>query len=195
MVNDSIKWHPVVEVLKYEPGTVLEIMREFNLEDEPDGKMLAHLRANEGVTPDEITRAEGNSLVNTGKTRLGDLIIGTGQAFTNTRGVAGVGDSSTATTVGMVTLQAGSNTWYRGLDATWPQSSVGVLTASSTFGISDANYVWNEWCWAVATATVVPSATFNTATTTGVMLNRAVQALGTKVSGAIWTLNATVTIT
>lgn len=192
-MKDTIKWHPVVQVLKYEPGTVQEIIREFGLEDEPSGALLTKLRLEQGVDPDHITVAEGNSLVNNGKQRLGDLFIGTGQAFTATRGVAGVGDSATATTTTMTSLQAGTNTYYQGIDAA-PGSATGVLTAASTFGTANGNYVWNEWCWAVATASVVASSNFNTATTTGVMINRAVQNLGTKVSGAIWTLNATITL-
>lgn len=194
MSTDGIKWWPVVEVFKYEPGTVQDIMRQFNLEQEPSGTVLTDLRKNFGVTPDSIKVAEGNALVNNGRQRIGDLYIGSGQAFTTTRGVSGVGDSSTATAQSQTTLQAGSNTFYKGLDGA-PVSTVGVLTASTTFATNEANYVWNEWCWAIATATPVASATFNTATTTGIMVNRAVQALGTKVSGAIWTLNATVTLT
>lgn len=192
MSIDSIKWFPVVNVLKYEPGTVQEIERYFNLETEPDGATLAYLRTLHGVEPDSITVAEGNSLVNNGKQRLSDLFTGSGQAFTATRGVAGVGDSSTATTTGMTTLQAGSNTWYKGIDGA-AGSSTGVITASTTFQTTEGNYAWQEWCWAIATASPVASATFNTATTTGIMVNRAVQSLGTKVSGAVWVLQGTVT--
>lgn len=191
-VSDRIKWWPVVEVVKYNPDTVKDIMRTFDLVQEPNAAMMAVLEAEHGLQPDHITRAEGNSLVNTGKQRLSDLFIGTGQAFTAARGMAGVGDSSTATTTTMTTLQAGTNTFYQAITS-GPTSVTGVITASSQFGTADGNYVWNEWCWAIATAAPVSSATFNTATTTGIMVNRAVQNLGTKVSGAIWTLNGTVT--
>lgn len=193
-LNDSITWRPVVDVYKYSPETVREIMDTFGLEEEPSGSVLETLRREHGVEADSVSHAEGNALVNTGKQRLGDLFIGTGQAFTNTRGVIGVGDSSTATTSGMVALQAGTNTYYQGLDATYPTSTTGVLVANSTFASGNGNYVWNEWCWAIATAAPVGSSNFNTATTTGIMVNRAVQNLGTKVSGAIWTLQATITL-
>lgn len=194
-LNDSIKWHPVVDVFKYSPETVREIMDSFGLEEEPSGSMLEALRREHGVDADSISHAEGNSLVTTGKTRLGNLLIGSGAAaFSNSLGVIGVGDSSTATTAGMTTLQAGSNTYYQGLDATYPTNTAGVVVANSTFASGNGNYVWNEWCWAIATTTPVGSSNFNTATTTGVMLNRAVQNLGTKVSGAIWTLQATITL-
>lgn len=193
MAHDTIKWHPVVEVIKYDPDTVKDIMRTYGLETEPTAAMLADLQENHGLQPDKITVAQGNSLVNTGKQRLSDLFTGAGQAFTTTRGMAGVGDSSANPgVVTQTTLQAVTNTWYRAIDAA-PLSATGVITAASTFGTSDGNYVWNEWCWCIATAAPVSSATFNTATTTGIMVNRAVQNLGTKVSGAIWTLNGTVT--
>lgn len=196
-LNDSIKWHPVVDVFKYSPETVREIMDSFGLEEEPSGSVLEALRREHGVMPDEMAHAEGNSLSNVGKTRLGNLLIGSGAAaFTNALGVIGVGDSSTANGSPNVftSLQAGTNTYYQGLDATYPTNTVGVVVANSTFASGNGNYVWNEWCWAIATTTPVGSSNFNTATTTGVMLNRAVQNLGTKVSGAIWTLQATITL-
>ncbi len=128
--SDGVTWHPFVKVLKFDPDTVQDIITTYDLSVEPDGAMLADLMANDGLVPDNITEAAGNALVTVGKQRLSDLITGTGQAFTTTRGMVGVGDSSTATTAGMTSLQAGTNTYYQALDGA-PGSSSGVITARS----------------------------------------------------------------
>lgn len=192
-MRDSIKWHPVVRVLKYHPDTVQDIIRTYKLEGEPTGPMLRYFEEHHGLVPDDVFVAEGNSLVTTGLQRLGDLFTGSGTAFTSSRGMTGVGDSSTATTAGMTSLQAGTNTYYKALDGS-PSSSSGVISGTTTFQTSEANYAWNEWCWCIATTTPVSSSSFSTATTSGIMVNRKVQSLGTKTSGAIWALQATITI-
>jgi hypothetical protein len=189
-----MKWYPRFQVLKWHPETVREITAFLG--HEPNSMELMALTG----APDEITSGEGNSLVTVGLQRITSLITSnTPKPFSNTYGMAGVGDSSTATTAGMTALQGTASTgqYYVGLNASMPvQPTVGgVISATADFAGGVANYTWNEWCWAIATTTPVANSSFTTATTTGVMLNRAVQNLGTKANGAVWTLSAQVTIT
>jgi hypothetical protein len=196
MSVDGIKWHAHAKVIKYEPETVREITRGIGRE--PTGSDLRFLEARYGLVPDGVSEADGNLLTTAGLNRITNLIIGGGgQAFTNSRAVVGVGNSTTAATVSDADLGAAagsSNRWFQGVDASNPTQSNGVITCNTTFASADGNFAWQEWCWAVATAAPVASAVFNTATTTGVMLNHKVQSLGTKVSGAVWTLQATITL-
>jgi hypothetical protein len=190
--QDGIKWWPTATVEKYDAGTVRDIAAHLGITvPEVGGRELDFMRLHEGLIPDDILVVEGNALVAAGKTRIADLIIGTGQAFTQTRGVIGVGTSSTAVT-GSETALLGT-AYYKGLDQA-PGNTAGVISARSTFNAGEAEHAWSEWCWAIATAAVVPSTSFTTATTTGVMLNRKVESLGTKGAGAVWTLSASITI-
>lgn len=194
--TDGIKWHAFAKVLKYDPDTVAEITRVLG--HEPVGADLRWLEEHEGLRPDGIAEADGNLLTTAGLNRITNLIIGGGgQALTTSRSMAGVGDGTTAAAVtdGDLSAAAGStHRWFQAMDASNPTQSNGVLTGNTTFATGDGNFAWQEWCWAIATAAPVASAVFSTATTTGVMLNHKVQSLGTKVSGAVWTLQATITL-
>lgn len=206
--TDSIKWEPHARVLKYGPESVVEVIRYMdthNLRTQdrvgsaPTGPELRIMERRHGLTPDSIAEAHGNLLTTAGLNRITNLIIGGGaQAFTNSRAAIGVGDSTTTATAADAALGGNSSThsWWQAPDASNPTQANGVITCNSTFGISDGNFTagWQEWGWGIATAAVSANAVFNTATTTGVLLNHKVQNLGTKVSGAIWTLQATVTL-
>jgi hypothetical protein len=93
----------------------------------------------------------------------------------------GVGDSNTAFAIGQTDLQAASNKTRK--VATVSRAS-GVLTFTSTFTTSDANYEWVE------------TGTFN-ASSGGTMLSRKVESptLGTKVNTQTWVLTITATFT
>jgi hypothetical protein len=104
--------------------------------------------------------------------------------FNNANAHIGVGGGAGATggfAASQTDLQGASKT-RKAMDATYPQRSTNVLTFRSTFGTGDANYTWDEW------------AVFNAAAA-GVMMNRKVEALGTKTSSATWQLTVTVTLT
>jgi hypothetical protein len=192
---DTINWAPHAKVLKYDPDTVAEIAAELGRE--PSGSDLRRLEENEGLVPDSVVEAAGNLLTTAGLNRITSLIIGGGgQALTNSRMAIGVGDSSTAAAVGDVALGGNSSThsWWQGPDASNPTQSNGVITANATFASGDGNFAWNEWGWGIGTAAIVPGAVFATATTGGLLLNHKVQSLGTKSSGAVWTLQATITL-
>ena len=140
-----------------------------------DKFVLAH-----EIEPYEVRDVEGNLLVTAGLTALLTLLTGGGgTAFNAANAYLGVGDSNTAAVIGQTDLVAGANKTRAGMVATYPQVATNTVTFRSDFAA--ANYVWAEW------------GTFN-ASSAGTMLNRKVEALGTKASGT-WTLTVTITIT
>ncbi len=144
------------------------------------------------IRPAEMAEVAGNLATTAGLTRITSLIIGGGgQAATNTSARLGVGDSTTAATVADTDLGAASGSthrWFQVMDATYPQTSAGVITFKSSFGGSDGNFAWQEWCVDIGTPTVSSGATVN-----ATMLNHKIASLGTKASGT-WALTATLTI-
>lgn len=153
-----------------------------------------------GITSFELRRivgeaemsseVNGNLLLNEGIQRLEDLLIAAGgTSYNNANAYIGVGDSTTAEAATQTDLQASSNKFYKGMNATFPSRSSQTVTWQSDFTTSEANYVWNEWTIA-AGATSASGSGFTVGTTN---LNRKVASLGTKVSGT-WTLSGTVVI-
>lgn len=138
----------------------------------------------EVVKPYEVIDGEDNCLLNTGIDEMWDLVTGVVSGathiFDNAAATIGVGDSATAAAATQTDLQAASNKTYKGMEATFPTSTTQKVTLKSSFGSSDANYVWNEW--------VVKHAT------SAKCLNRKVSAMGTKVAGTTWTLEITITL-
>jgi hypothetical protein len=197
-MTDGIKWSAYARVIKYDPSTVAEITKV--LKREPTGADLRWLEEHEGLKADGISEAFGNLLTTAGLNRITSLIVGGGgQALTaNSRAMAGVGDGTTAAAVGDTDLSAAAGSthrWFQAMDTpTYPTQSNGVITGNTTFGINDGNFHWQEWGWGIATAAPVASAVFATATTSGVLLNHKIQDLGTKVTNAIWTHQATITL-
>lgn len=135
------------------------------------------------VKPYEVINFEGNILVTVGITLLLDLLIGAaGTVLSNGNARLGVGDSSAAESVGQTDLQAASNKLRKGMVGGFPAVASPKVTFQSSFGSSEANFTWAE------------VGTFN-AGSGGTMFNRKVQALGTKSSGATWTLTEDITFT
>jgi hypothetical protein len=132
-------------------------------------------------TPAEIVDVQGNLLVNAGIQLMMDLLIGAGgTVFSNANARLAVGDSSTAAAAGQTDLQAATNKMRKAMDATFPSRSGQTLTFQSTFGPTDAVWVWNEW----AVANSASGAT---------ILNRKVEGLGNHTTGT-WVLQVTITI-
>jgi hypothetical protein len=102
--------------------------------------------------------------------------------FNNANSYIGVGDSTTAFAVGQTDLVAATNKLRKAMDATYPQGASNVITWRSTFATGDANYAWQEW------------GVFN-ASSSGTMLNRKVESLGTKTSAQTWQFTVTLTFT
>jgi hypothetical protein len=141
----------------------------------------------------ETIDADGNLVTTAGLTRIMSLIIaGGGQGADNTHTRIGVGDSSTAAVIGQTDLQAAAGSTHRyfmTMDATYPSASAAVITAKATFASADGNFAWQEWCVDITSGT---AAAGNTVGAT--MLNRKVVSLGTKVSGSVWSLTITFTL-
>jgi hypothetical protein len=93
----------------------------------------------------------------------------------------GAGDSGDAFDATDTDLQAPTNKLRKGMDSTYPQRTVNVLTLRATFGTSEANWAWKEW------------GVFN-AVSSGTMLCRKVEALGIKVNTQSWEITVEVTV-
>lgn len=123
------------------------------------------------------------ALTNAGRNFIATDIIGESVTeFDNSNAHIGVGDSSTAFSASQTDLQAASNKLRKAMDSTYPQRSTNVLTFRSTFATGDANFAWNEW------------GIFN-ASSSGTMLSRKVESLGTKTSAQSWQITCTITVT
>lgn len=121
------------------------------------------------------------ALTNAGRDHLVQAGIGSAvTAFNNANAHIGVGDSSTAFAATQTDLQAATNKTRKAMDATYPSGAANVITFRSTFGTADANFAWNEW------------GVFN-ASTGGTMMNRKVEALGTKTNTQTWQFTVTLT--
>jgi hypothetical protein len=122
-------------------------------------------------------------LLNSGVNALVTLGVGSAfNAFDNANAYLGVGDSSAAFAVTQTDLQASVNKTYKAMDGGFPTLSAPAATFEATFGMSDANYAWNEW--------IVMNAAGG-----GTALNRKVESLGTKPNTQIWVLSVTLTFT
>ena len=185
---DSLKWYPRIEVAKWNPETMAAITAELGYT--PGFDELMQITG----APDDIVYDEGNEMTTAGLAAVTGLILGLGgQAFNAANSIIGVGNSTTAFSAGQTALVGTS--YYRPTDSA-PFRTNGAMSAAATFGGSDANFVWNEWCWATGTGTVTANATLASVTAgTEVMWNRKVVSLGTKEIGAQWTLSTTITLT
>lgn len=134
--------------------------------------------------PFEVSKFEGNMLLNEGIAELLDLAcgLGTPTAFSNANAYLGVGDSSTAEAATQTGLQAVTNKLYKAMEAGYPSRTNQTVTWRSIFGGTDANFAWNEFTVA------------NGNSDTGDNLNRKVSAQGTKAAGQTWTLDLSLTL-
>lgn len=122
-----------------------------------------------------LTDAGRNHLVQAG---IGAAVT----AFNNANARIGVGDSATAFAAAQTDLQAAANKLRKAMDATYPSGAANVITFRATFSTAEANFAWNEW------------GIFNAASG-GTMLNRKVEALGTKTNTQTWQFTVTLTVT
>lgn len=123
------------------------------------------------------------ALTNAGRDLIAADVIGeTVTEFNNANGHLAVGDSSAAFAATQTDLQASTNKLRKAMSATYPTRAANVVTARSLFGLSDANFAWNEWGW------------FN-ASAAGTMMSRKVESLGTKPVTQTWEFTVTLTFT
>jgi len=156
---------------------------QFTIHKFRDPKDRVARAAIDGVGLDEIMRQfdtllaikrfRGNCLLNAGINILWTLVAGTGATlFNNVNAYIGVGDSTSAAVATQVALQASTNKAYAAMNGGYPTfGSSQLATWQATFASDVADYAWNE------------IGIFNAAAGGGTMLDRAQQAMGTKVSG------------
>jgi hypothetical protein len=124
------------------------------------------------------------ALTTAGRNFIAAAIMNSGPPtfYTNAAAYLGAGDSTTAFSAAHTDLQASTNKFRQAMEASYPTLATNVLTFRSLFGTSVANYAWEEW------------ALFN-ASSSGTMLCRKVESLGTKTSAQSWQLTADITVT
>lgn len=145
-----------------------------------DGEVDSVEARRAGVTPVEVVEIPGNLALNAGITEALKLIGGiTATAYNAANAQLGVGTSTTAEAATQTNLQT-SGVW-KSMNASFPSVSAQTIQFQSDFGTADANQAWNEW------------AVRNGATAL-ILLNRKVQALGTKPNTQTWTLTGSVTL-
>lgn len=191
MANDTAKWTPSITVFKYHPELVQDVQIGHT------GYEPAHQDFQDlGIEPSETLVVNGNLLTTAGLQRITNLIIASGaQGMTATRTVLGVGNSATGAVVGNTALGSdGASAWYQVVSGA-PTAVNGVITATTSFASGDANFAWNEWCIAITNGGITGSATLASTGTTPQIINRRVASMGTKVSGSVWAITATITIT
>jgi tetrahydromethanopterin S-methyltransferase subunit D len=129
------------------------------------------------------SRYKGNLLLNGGINVAWGLICAAGgTAFSNANAYIGVGDSATAAVATQTGIQAATNRLNVGMDATYPLAAAAQAEVwRSTFTSSLANFAWNEIVVSNANDFVHG-------------LNRLVQTMGTKASGATWVASLTITL-
>jgi hypothetical protein len=120
-------------------------------------------------------------LLNSGATAIAQALINDSfTPFSNANAHLAVGDGDAAFDETDTDLQGSSKT-RKGMEATYPQRSGATLTFRSLFGTGDANHDWEEWGVANASSS-------------GTLLNRKVESLGTKQNTQSWQLTVDVEI-
>lgn len=211
--GDGIRWYPRVRVARYSPEQTAWATGRL-------GPVLHgdQLRALFAEPEDGFAFDEGNNMVNGGLTNLINLLTGatpsgaTGRPLSlglggGAAGSACVGVGTDVTTafaatqahLANATGEGSSNSWYQSMDAGYPTlTSPNVINGQSTFQAGNANFVWGEWCYVsgagVPTAGAVLGSVYATGGS-GAMMNRKIPAspLGSKMAGAAWVFQTTVT--
>jgi hypothetical protein len=149
----------------------------------------AGVDAGRPVAPYEEVVGAGNMLVNGGADLLwlnamspGSTVANNARAFLDAGNAGiGVGNSNTAAAKTQTDLQGASKA-RKGMEATYPTHTTGTgstaardITLRALFSTAQANFAWAEW------------GVFNSTTDgQGRMVNRKVEALGTKTTAASW---------
>lgn len=185
---EAVDWHAQWSVAKYDADATEWLTRKLGR-----APVAADFEAAR-VNPYEVGEVDRNLLTTAGLTRITSLITaGGGQALTNTSGRIGVGNGAGTAAVGDTDLSAAAgaaNRWFQIMDATYPQTSAGVITCRSTFASADGNFAWNEFGIDIGTPTVTSAATVN-----ATLLNHKTSiAQGAKASGQSWVATATITL-
>jgi len=173
-----------------ERGKGTSVARVFKFRD-PDG-LIARL-GRSGVPADklaemfrdrleEVKEVRGNVFLNEGINYIWRLVKGeSGLTPFGSNSCIGVGDGTTAADPSQTGL-TGTNKYYKQVDSGYPTVQGTSIIFQATFGGTEANYSWNEWTVANGCGDIY------------VNINRKVEPLGTKASGATWILQVQLTI-
>lgn len=118
------------------------------------------------------------------------LVEGGTTDYDNTNAYIGVGDGSATFAATQTDLQ-GTNKLRKGMVSGYPTRTgtpATTLNFRSSFSTSEANFTWAEW------GVFNGSGAGGAGPTGVVMLNRKVEALGTKSSSEVWQLTVSATI-
>jgi hypothetical protein len=193
MPGDTLfTWNAHAQIKKYSAAQVTHAVSKLGYE--PQGAKLSCLFAE---PEDGITEEPGNLLTTVGLNLITALIEGgAGTPFAHADAIVGVGAGTTAAAVGDTALTDDNtaNAYYQQADSSNPTQSNGVMTCVCTFGSSNANFAWQEWCLATGSGGITPGDHLSAVATSVVMLNHKVASLGTKSSGSSWVFTATVTL-
>lgn len=135
--------------------------------------------------PFETRVATQNIVVDVGATEMLKLICGISGAtpYNATNAKIGIGNDRTPENASQTALIATSpNVFYKGMESGYPKVEGRTMLFKSAFSTNEANFEWNEF--AIVNGTGVG----------GVIMNRKVESLGTKVTG-IWSLQITISLT
>jgi hypothetical protein len=210
-MSDGIKWQANAWVEKYSQAQTDAAVRELagmgiecpggheNAAHHPEYR--SHFREALRRTGDPehgVTEIPGNLLVTVGLNQITNVIIGGGDnAFSHANAIVGVGAGTTAAAVGDTALTDDNtaNAYYQQADSGNPTQANGVITCVCTFTGSNADFAWQEWCWAFGGGGTITAGTHLSAVTSTAptMVNHKVQSLGTKTAGS-WVFTTTVTL-
>ena len=155
--------------------------------------------------------AAGNIFVAQGLTNLISLWLGlTGTAVhvlaesAGGSSLVGVGTgTAAAATADTKLISDNGSAWYQVFDAAPATTTTnGVVVATCTFGSANANFAWNEWCWATGSGAITAGSIlatgagtpFGVANTVQMVNHKTNVNLGSKASGSSWVFSTTFTI-
>lgn len=201
MSNENIKFSESVRIIKEEPKEDISMNR-----DGAKWKCKMHIEKynsdesyDKGV-PDEIQEVDGNTALYTGLALIWRLANGQGELdptnnyyLNSDNTFVGVGNSS-ATAAPTQEGLLGTSVAYKEMDQTtgteYPLILDNTITVRAKFGPTEANFAWNEW----GILNGDPTNTEERPLSTIVQMNRKVEPMGTKVSGATWVVVADLSI-
>jgi len=136
----------------------------------------------ENNKPYEISKIEGNILLNSGINELFTIICSSGGTkWDATNAYLGVGDSNTTENATQTDL-LGTNKTYKGMVSGYPTYGTNQkATWKAQFTENEANYAWQEFV-------------LRNGASSGTCLNRKVYDQGTKTSGQIWELTLEISL-
>lgn len=146
-----------------------------------------------GVRPYETSDVAGNLITTLGWTRISNLLTNQGgtQALDATHTRIGVGDGAGTAAAGDTDLSASAGSTHRWFQLVTAAGTVATntLAFAAAFGTADGNFAWNEFG-------IDAGNTTSTNAVAALLWNHKTSiAQGTKASGQIWNVTATVTFT